>query len=96
MKFIDVSSEKGNAMLYNIISLIRECDSDKLNIARFAYLCARLKETADNKDDEIKKQYEIFSEKLYGWIHNKTDRKQLTTAIYLYVYFSRKSNEEGR
>jgi len=55
MKFIDVSSEKGNAMLYNIISLIRECDSDKLNIVRFAYLCARLKETADNKDDEIKK-----------------------------------------
>jgi len=39
---------------------------------------------------------ETPSEKLYGWIHNKTDRKQLTMAIYLYVYFSRKSNEEGR
>jgi CRISPR-associated protein Csm1 len=50
---------------------------------------------APKKDDEEKtKAYRLFSTEIYKWIFNLEDRKQLLTAINLFVYLDRKKNEE--
>ena len=83
-------------MLYNMLSLIREKDDgSKLNLARFAYLISRM--SPENKDNiEMTERFSNFRRKIYGWINNNEDRRQLVTAIYLYVYSIRDSerNEE--
>ena len=94
--FLDGNEEKGKAMLYNMLSLINEKeDGSKLNLARFAYLISRM--APENKEDaEISKRYSDFRRRIYGWINDDEDRRQLVTAIYLYVYSVRDSerNEE--
>ncbi|MCR5021640.1 type III-A CRISPR-associated protein Cas10/Csm1 [Ruminococcus sp.] len=94
--FLDDNKEKGKAMLYNMLSLIREKDDgSRLNLARFAYLISRI--SPENKDDvEMSERFSNFRRKIYGWINNDEDRRQLVTAIYLYVYSIRDSerNEE--
>lgn len=74
-------SEHDTAMLYKMLELIRNSE-EKLNVARFAYLLARLrpKETAPAEE---KQRYAELSEKLYRWIKSGEDRKQLITAIYI-------------
>ncbi|WP_295157713.1 hypothetical protein, partial [uncultured Ruminococcus sp.] len=70
-------------------------DGSKLNLARFAYLISRM--APENKEDaEISKRYSDFRRRIYGWINDDEDRRQLVTAIYLYVYSVRDSerNEE--
>ena len=47
-------------------------------------------------DKEIIKKYDKFSTKIYDWIQKRKDREELTTAIYLYSYISRKPNREGK
>lgn len=36
------NAEHGNAMLYNLLALLREAENDRINLARYAYLLARL------------------------------------------------------
>jgi len=94
--FLDGNEEKGKAMLHNMLSLIREKDDgSRLNLARFAYLISRI--SPENKDDiEMSERFSNFRRKIYGWINDDEDRRQLVTAIYLYVYSIRDSerNEE--
>ena len=94
--FLEGNNGKGKAMLYNMLALIREKDDgSRLNLARFAYLISRM--TPENKDDiELAEKYSDFRRKIYGWINDDEDRRQLVTAIYLYVYSIRNSerNEE--
>lgn len=86
-EFIDCHDSKGKSMLYNMLELIRQKnDGDRLNIARMAYLLARNRPTSDN--DRIKKHMEL-ERKLYNWIQSDKDRKELITAIYIYVYMNR-------
>ena len=86
-EFIDCHDSKGKSMLYNMLELIRKKnDGDRLNIARMAYLLARNRPTSDN--DRIKKHMEL-ERKLYNWIQNDKDRRELITAIYIYVYVNR-------
>lgn len=91
-EFIDCHDSKGKSMLYNMLELIRQKnDGDRLNIARMAYLLARNRPTSDN--DRIKKHMEL-ERKLYNWIQSDKDRKELITAIYIYVYMNR-GNEKN-
>ena len=94
--FLDGNKEKGKAMLHNLLSLIREKDDgSRLNLARFAYLISRI--SPENKDDiEMSERFSNFRRKIYSWINDDEDRRQLVTAIYLYVYSIRDSerNEE--
>ena len=86
-EFIDCHDSKGKSMLYNMLELIRQKnDGDRLNIARMAYLLARNRPTYD--DDKLKKHMEL-EHKLYNWIQNDKDRRELITAIYIYVYVNR-------
>ena len=97
------NSEKGNSFLHLMLSLIADMnDGDRLNIARFAYLLGRLRPevkksndtVVNKKNEELKKIYQEFADNLYKWIQNKKDRRQLMTALRLYIYLTRKDEEE--
>ena len=48
----------------------------------------------DKKADQEKKLlYQEFSKKMYQWIKDDKDSKELITAIYMYVYLNRNKEE---
>lgn len=87
--------EKGMSALYKLLEYIRNLD-DRINLARLAYMLGRM-EPDKKASDEVKELYRHFSKSLYKWVsEDKTgeNRKQLVTAIYIYVYLHRKSKED--
>lgn len=85
------TSERGKAFLYRILELFRNAE-DRINLARLAYLLARLepaKKSGDEKAEEFRALYGEFKQKLYQWQRNDKDRKQFVTAIYIYAYLTR-------
>ncbi|MBQ6568970.1 MAG: type III-A CRISPR-associated protein Cas10/Csm1, partial [Clostridia bacterium] len=79
----------GNSALYNILGLLKDAENDKINLARFAYQLARLAPTK-NTNSEKYKSFRTVSGRLYTWAVDAKSRKQLITAIYIYVYLTRK------
>ena len=69
--------------------LLRQAENDKLNLARYAYLLARLQPKRSSGSYAL---YNEFSKQMYAWACSGTDRLQLVTAIYLYVYMNRKAD----
>lgn len=92
--FIDDNDEKGKALLYKMLELIRDKREDRLNIARFAYLLARIKPVGDNVPLEEIDRYNQFAKSMYRWIQNEEECRKLTTAIYIYVYMHRESEDK--
>lgn len=79
--------ERGRAFLYKLLEFLRKSGQEKINVARYAYLLARL----EPKQKSLHyKAYLTFSRNMYNWIFNDRDKKQVITAIYLYVYLSKK------
>ncbi|HZJ83117.1 MAG TPA: type III-A CRISPR-associated protein Cas10/Csm1, partial [Clostridia bacterium] len=72
--------QNGKAFLYKMLEFIRECQSDKINIARYAYLLRRAEERNKNLDVTT----------FYKWIQDSNGRKELEVAITLYSYLTRK------
>lgn len=98
-KYIDQNSEHGKALLYNMLELIRKKESEsRLNIARFAYLIARLRPANkdDGGDEQRQEAFNEFSEKMYNWIQDAKESRKLVTAIYIYVYMNRDENQERK
>lgn len=79
------NEKRGKTFIYKIIELIRNADK-KINIARVAYMLSRL---APGKNSAIYGEYKDFSKSIYGWILNEKDRKQLLTALYIFIYLTR-------
>ncbi len=90
--FFSSLDDYGKNFLYNLLFYLRN-SSDQINIARYAYLLSRM-EPKNKRDIEKRRIYREFSEKLYRWILNDKDRKELITAIYLYAYLIRVSDKE--
>ena len=88
--FFSSLDDYGKNFLYNLLFYLRN-SSDQINIAR--YLLSRM-EPKNKKDIEKRRIYREFSEKLYRWILNDKDRKELITAIYLYAYLTRVGSKE--
>lgn len=88
--FSSTNSEHGNAMLYNLLTLLREAENDRINLARYAYVLARL---APQKSDPGYKAYEQFSHRMMDWAMDSQQRRQLITAIYIHVYQHRKDGD---
>jgi CRISPR-associated protein Csm1 len=87
-----LESAIGNAFLYRLMNFIVGAEN-KINIARCAYLLGRL--TPNEKASEVEKRaYSIFSQNIYRWILNEADRKQLLTAINIYIYLNRNKEED--
>jgi len=89
-QFIKGDSLKGNSFLYKLLEYLRginKKDGDRINVARAAYLLGRMcSEIGSNKE-----QRKHFSDKVFGWItsDSESDRKQLITAINVFVYRER-------
>jgi len=89
----------GNSFLYNILHLLRGAEKEQINIARLAFLLAR-REPDNNAPAELKQKYDHFTHCIYRWAldENKEDRRQLITAIMLYIYYNRdtRDTKEGQ
>lgn len=93
--FFSDDDEKGMAAVYRLLNYIRNLD-DKINLARLAYLLGRMQASAKDSDEKEEK-YKAFSKQLYEWISNDPkgeNRRELITAIYIYVYLHRKEEEK--
>ena len=78
--------------LYNLLELIRDAD-DKLNFARYVYVLSRLEPQGEDKAVQ-REQYKMFSKKMYEWIQDEEDRKQLKTAMNICSLLNRKTEED--
>ncbi len=88
--FFNTLPEYGKSFLYKLLDFLRNKE-EKINIARYAYLLARM-QPDDKASDETKRLYEQFASKMYEWMKREKDTKQAITALYIYVYTIR---EEG-
>lgn len=88
--FNAADSQHGNAMLYNLLNLLREAENDRINLARYAYVLARL---APKRSAPDYKTYEQFSHRMMNWAMDAQQRHQLITAIYINVYQNRKGGD---
>lgn len=87
--------ERGTAFLYRTLDLLRTAQDPKdgkLQLARYAYLLARLEPP---RTSPAFGAYRMFEGKMYRWALNKTDRAELITAIYLHVYENREGDTDG-
>ncbi len=91
--FFQNSEERGKNFLYHLLELVRrQKQEDKIDLARFVYLLARM-EPGEQSEEEKKIQYRDFSRKMYQWIKQDKDCRQLKTAITLYAYKIREKEE---
>lgn len=80
------TDKRGMTFLYRILELLRGCDA-QINLARIAYLLARLEPS--RKEAEAQRYYRDFSRSVMRWCRSEEDRRELITAIYLHVYRER-------
>lgn len=85
------NSEKifvGKSKWYKLMELIRSLFNDekekRIDIARFAYVLARIKNNERNKEN-----YLDFKKKLFNWIKDSEEARQLLTAINIIIYEER-------
>ena len=88
----------GNSFLFNLyehISRLEQNLDEPIRIARAAYLLARMSPQKSGKNDAAKqKAYQEFSANMLNWIKNSADRKQLLTAMRLFIYLNREKTKE--
>lgn len=95
--YFSSQEDKGMGLLYRMVQLIRDKEREnRLNIARFAYLLARLEPDPKRADAKETERYRHFARQMYRWIQDKEDSRQLITAIYLYVYLNRGNMEDEK
>lgn len=74
----------GSSLLYKMLSYIRDIEDD-INLPRLLYILAK----KTPKSEEGKEAQKRFLEKIYKWVRNENDRKQLEMAIVLHTYKNR-------
>ena len=90
--FFRHSEQHGKVFLYHLLELVRSRE-EKINVARYVYLLARM-EPKEESSQEEKARYQAFSRKMYQWIQQEKDCRQLKTAMTIYAYQIR-DKEEG-
>lgn len=91
--YFDVSRQHGMSFLYHLLALIRQRE-EKINLARYAYLLARMEPPKD-AEETVKNGYRDFSRKMYDWMKNKEDCRQLEMAMQIYAYLNRNQEEDS-
>lgn len=89
-QYFGQADDHGMAFLYHLTDLLRNTE-EQINVARYVYLLSRM-EPDTRKSPEQRVAYRAFSKKMYEWGQNEVDRRELITAIYLYVYLHREEN----
>lgn len=94
-EYFDEAEEHGMSFLYHLMDLLRNIDEngEKINIARYVYLLSRMEPDKECNKKE-REAYRKFSKKMYEWSKCEKDRRELNTAIYLYVYLRRGKEED--
>ena len=82
--FFQTVPNYGKSFLYRLLELMRE-RGDKINLARYAYLLARM-EPKENADETHKELYREFSKKMYQWMKDDAQCRQAIEAIMIYIY----------
>lgn len=90
--YFSVTNNHGKAFLYHILDLLRDTE-ERFNRARFVYFLSRMEPEQEDREEE-QKAYRDFASKMYAWSTTQEDRRQLVTAIYLYVYVTREKEGE--
>ena len=85
----DDDDHRGNSMLYNLTDLLHNTREDQVNFARCIYLLARLRPDEKKASEALKDAYRTFSHNVLDWARDPEQRRQLITAIYIYVYQKR-------
>lgn len=86
--FFEFQEEKGKSFLYKLLNLVRNREQ-KINLARMAYFLARF----EPQEKEQQESYSKFAQKIYNWMKNEEESRQLITAVYLYAYWIREKEE---
>lgn len=86
--FFENFPEFGKAFLYKIVDYMRQRE-ERINLARFAYLLARMEPKEDKN-----MIYQDFAKNMYDWIRDKKQCQQAIMAIYLYVYMTREREDK--
>lgn len=86
--YFEQTEDRGMAFLYHLTELLRS--NEKISIARYVYLLSRM----EPKEKEKREAYQRFSKKMYEWSLDKQEKKELITAIYIYVYLNRTGEGE--
>jgi len=84
----------GNSFLYRLYGYLSTAGDDPINLARYAYLLSRMAPSGQSVPQRERELYQQFSSLMYQWILNERDRRELVTAILLFVYLSRKRKED--
>lgn len=90
--FFETSDERGKAFLYHILELLGR-EGEWFNRARYVYLLSRMEPDKD-RSREQQEAYRFFAKKMYQWAGDTEERRELITAIYLYVYYTRDKEEK--
>lgn len=85
--YMTITNNRGKAFLYHLLELIRD-NGERFNRARFVYYLSRMEPDSDEDMNE-KIAYQAFSKKMYTWSLSEEERRQVVSAIYLYVYMQR-------
>lgn len=83
----------GKGALYRMLGLMRGAEENHLNLARFAYVLARM-EPRRGENNKLGCYHEVRNQ-FYQWYQNSQDRQQLITAIELLVYRKRDKQDKG-
>ena len=81
----------GKSKAYQLLTLLED-GGDDIQIARFAYVLARL---AAGLHTEQKAAYERVRSQLYAWYRDKEERRQLRTALEFIIYSIREKGENA-
>ena len=92
--YLSDTDNRGKTFLYKLLELLRDTEGSRFNRAKFVYYLSRL-EPSENDDKAVVDAYRSFSSKMYQWSMEAEDRRQAVTAIYLYVYLTRKREGEN-
>lgn len=81
----------GKSLLYRFLDLMDINADSRLNLARFAYVLARMQP----KQKSLLSTYNMFSSNMYKWMSGSAqDKKELHTALNLLIYYMRKYKED--
>ncbi len=96
-KYMSWTEDYGKAFLYHILELMRDGE-ERFNRARFVYYLSRMEPEGNAEDDrtEARKAYQEFSAKMYQWSMTEEGRRQVVSAIYLYVYMCREREGDAQ
>ena len=81
----------GKSKAYQLLTLLED-GGDDIQIARFAYVLARL---AAGLHAEQQAAYERVRSQLYAWYRDKEERRQLRTALEFIIYSIREKGENA-